>query len=210
MNSDYRSNLEKAFGFTEADLYDNRQGRLAPSQAARLRGHSLRIFLAIVAFLAFVTIPAFLIMDSTPQELTVVLACTILPVVAFTFAFTVAVTEAAVAPRVVSQLSGQIHLGYGVMGYNPPLDNEQVRFARTVFMARAASYRMVISNREFRLSRDEFEALAVGYYSVYFLPSMNKIVAIQRIDPDFKEQSRKSDIVVTALPPGEDIEEVRG
>lgn len=210
MNSEYQTNLEKAFGFTEADLYDNRQGRLSAAQIARMRGHSTRLFLAVVGFLALITVPSFILSGADPGELGVVLACTLLPIVAVTFAFTMGVTESALSARAVSKLSGQIHLAYGLMSYVPPLDYDQVRVARTLIVGRTASYRMVVNNREFRLHRDEYEAFTAGvYYSIYFVPTLNKIVGVQRIDPDFKEPLDKPDIIVTALPPGDDTEEVR-
>lgn len=210
------SSLEKVFNFNEQDLRANRQGKLSDAQVNRIRGHSFRVMFAILGALTAIVVMALLSGQTSPSELTLALTCVVLPIAAFTFAFTVGITEAALGPRTASKVSGQIHLAYGLMAYAPPLDYDQQRQLRGFVIQRAGSYRLVISDRLFQLDKDQYEALAVGYYAVYFVPTINKIVSIQRIDPDITtlppaiEHETPAVIVPSGAPlPGEDSEEVR-
>jgi hypothetical protein len=176
------TSLEVAFSFTAQDLRENRQGNLSESQAARLRSGATRTLLVVLAVLGGLGFLTILSVDSSPTELFLMLSCLTVPALG-TFAFTLGTTEAAISPRLVSKVSGQIHLAYGLMNYNPPLDYDQQRTVRHFVLGQYGAYSMIVSDKQFRLSKEEYEALAtIGYYVVYFVPTLNRIVAIERID----------------------------
>ncbi len=175
--------LDKVFNFTTEDLRTNRQGTLSDEQAARLRSGASRTLLAVLAVLGGLGFLTLISVDASPGELFLMLSCLAIPALG-TFAFTLGTTEAAISPRVVSKVSGEIHLAYGMMGYNPPLDYDQQRTVRRYVMGQNGAYTMIVSDRQFRLSKEEYEALALGYYVVYFVPTLNRIVSVERIDAE--------------------------
>ncbi len=180
--------LERAFSFTEQDLNQNMQGKLSDSQVARLRGEAYQTLYLIVGALAIIGVLALLSFRADAGELLLLLSCLILPAVV-TFVFTVGNTEAALSARTVSKVSGMIHLAYGMMPYQPPLQDDFKPVQRGVVLGYQAAYRLAIADREFRLDRDQHEALSAGYgyYNIFFVPTLNKIVSVQRIDPSQPE-----------------------
>jgi hypothetical protein len=184
------TSLEEVFSFTAQDLRENRQGSLSESQAARLRSGASRTLLVVLAVLAGLGFLTLISANSSPTELFLMLSCLTIPALG-TFAFTLGTTEAAISPRVVSKVSGQIHLAYGMMGYNPPLDDEQLRTVRHFVLGQNGAYSMIVGDKQFRLNKEEYDALAMGYYVVYFVPTLNRIVSIERIDGE----------IVAPLPP---------
>jgi hypothetical protein len=189
MDVQHETTLEKTFQFTPDDLKQNRQGQLAASQAERLRRNAGRTALIIVGILGILGIMSILSAQASPSELPIFLLCLIVPAVV-TLAFTVGVTEAAIAPRVVSKRSGQIHLARAPFDYEPPLDSTTAptfpmrqRFlpVRGRFWAPVGQYSMVIDDQRFNLSRDEFEALIPAVYNIYFLPTLHKIVSVELV-----------------------------
>ncbi len=180
----YQDNsLEAVFGFTAQDRRENRQGSLSESQALRLRSGASRTLLVVLAVLGGLGFLTIISVDSSPGELFLMLSCLAVPALG-TFAFTLGTTEAAISPRVVSKVSGQIHLAYGMMGYNPPLDDAQLRTVRHYVIGQNAAYTMIVGDQQFRLSKEEYEALAPGYYIIYFVPTLKRIVSIERIDAE--------------------------
>jgi hypothetical protein len=98
-------------------------------------------------------------------------------------------TESAVSPALVTKISGEAHFAYGIFGYDPPIDDEQAKRLKRQFAANLGfygSYRMAIGDMEFQLSRDEFNALGKGkgYYNVYYVPTIRKIVSVERLALD--------------------------
>lgn len=180
--------LERAFSFTEQDLKQNMQGRLSDAQVARLRQEAYQILYLVVGALAIVGFLALLSFRANASELLLLLSCLILPAIV-TFVFTVGTTESALSARTVSKVSGMIHLAYGMMPYQPPLPDDFKPVQRGVVFGYQAAYRLAIADREFRLDRDQYEALSAGYgyYNVFFVPTLNKIVSVQRIDPSEPE-----------------------
>lgn len=180
---DQENKLQQVFGFTPDDLRENRQGRLTAVQAGRLRGEAARVLYLVVGALALIGIMAMISFRASANELFMLISCLVVPGL-ITFAFTFGLTESAIGPRVVSKTSGLLHRSYGFTGYEPPLDAGQIRSARTFMFGQQAAYRIVVGEKEFRLDKDRYEALTPGYYTVYFVPTLNKIVSIQRIDPE--------------------------
>lgn len=175
--------LERAFSFTDADLKENMQGRLSNAQTARLRQEAYQTLYLVVGALALIGFLALLSFRPTSGDLFLLLSCLILPAV-IAFALTVGTTESALSARTVSRVSGMIHLAYGMMPYQPPLPDDFRPVQRGVVLGYQAAYRLAIADREFRLDRDQYEALSAsyGYYNVFFVPTLNKIVSLQRID----------------------------
>jgi hypothetical protein len=181
--------LEKTFQFTPDDLKQNRQGQLSASQADRLRRSAGRTALIILAILGVLGIMAILSAQPSTSELPIFFLCLIVPA-AVALAFTVGITEAAIAPRVVTKRSAQIHLARAPFGYEPPLDATTAptfpvrqRFSpvRGRFGAPIGQYSMIIDDQGFSLTRDEFEALIPAIYNVYFLPTLHKIVSVELV-----------------------------
>ncbi|PJF35960.1 MAG: hypothetical protein CUN49_07875 [Candidatus Thermofonsia Clade 1 bacterium] len=177
------SQLERAFNFTDADLKQNMQGKLSEAQIARLRQEAYQILYLVVGALAIIGFLALLSFRATASELLLLLSCLIAPAV-IAFVFTVGTTESALSARTVSKVSGMIHLAYGMMPYQPPLPDDFQPVQRGVVFGYQAAYRLAIADREFRIDREQYEALsaAYGYYNVFFVPTLNKIVAVQRIE----------------------------
>jgi hypothetical protein len=181
--------LEKTFQFTPDDLKQNRRGELSASQAERMRRSAGRTSLIILAILGALGIMSVVSAQPSPGELPIFLLCLGVPAIV-TLAFTVGLTEAAIAPRVVSKRSGQIHLARAPFGYNPPLDDKTAptfpvrqRFVpmRGRMWAPGGQYSMVIDDQRFSLTREEFEALIPAVYNIYFLPTLHKIVSIELV-----------------------------
>ncbi|MFQ3535492.1 MAG: hypothetical protein SNJ58_06410 [Aggregatilineales bacterium] len=180
--------LERAFSFTESDLKQNMQGKLSDAQVARLRQEAYQTFYIVIGALAIIGFLALLSFRANAGELLLLLSCLILPAI-FAFAFTVGITEPALSARTVSKVSGMIHLAYGLMPYQPPLPYDFRRVQRGVVFGYQAAYRLAVGDREFRLDRDQYQALSANYahYNIFFVPTLNKIVSVQRIDPDEPE-----------------------
>src|SRR5258708_16189610 len=188
-----QSVLGNAFGFTEDDLEDNRQGRLSNAQIAHLRRNAGMTAVIVIAVLGVLGILSVVSAGPDRQGMPIFLFCLGMPAL-FTLAFTVVATEIAVSPRVVAKRSGVVHLAYGIFDYKPPLnnppppppitprrpfggafdsgpalDNPRRRVFRRFMFGRMGAYTMMIGEEEFRLSRDQWELLRPGgYAAVYF------------------------------------------
>ncbi|MCS6872130.1 MAG: hypothetical protein NZ571_11815 [Anaerolineae bacterium] len=184
----HENSLERAFSFTESDLKQNLQGKLSEAQIARLRQEAYQTLYLVIGALALIGFLALLSFRASAGELLILLSCLIAPAI-FAFVFTVGMTESALSAKTVSKVSGMIHLAYGMMPYQPPLPDDFKPVQRGVVFGYQASYRLAIADREFRLDRDQYQALsqAYGYYNVFFVPTLNKIVAVQRFDPSEPE-----------------------
>lgn len=196
-----QSVLGNAFGFTEDDLVENRRGHLSDVQIGKLRRSAGMTAIIVIAVLGGLGILSVLSAGPDPEGMPIFLFCLGMPAL-FTLAFTVIATEVAVSPRVVAKRSGIIHLAYGIMGYNPPLEANQYRgFGWRHFMfGRMGSYTMMIGDDEFRVSSEQWELLkAGGYAAVYFLPTIHKIVSLEIIDSDIQTPEPPT-IDVTAEP----------
>jgi hypothetical protein len=206
MDVHHETNLEKAFHFTPQDLNENRRGHLTDAQFVRLRGRAGRTALVILAILGVLGILSVMSAQPTPDEIPIFLLCLVVPAVV-TLAFTIGITEAAIAPRVVSKRSGQIHLAAAPFDYNPPLDSEiapsfpvRQRLALGRGRSRGAigQYSMVIDDQQFRLARDEYEALIPAVYNVYFVPTLHKIVSAELVS--IAEGAAPSEAVTPSVP----------
>ncbi|MBX3085814.1 MAG: hypothetical protein KF716_29520 [Anaerolineae bacterium] len=189
------SDLAKAFQFTADDLKLNRQGRLSPTQIARLRKEASRRAIPILLVLGGLGILTILTAPVSSGELFLFLL--ILGVPAFlTISLTVGLTEAAVAPGLVTRQTGQAHLAYGIYSYNPPLSPEEWKQLKLsngfkigsliLGLGYEGSYRLAINDLEFRVSRDEHAVLNMIVYNVYYLPTLRKIVSLEPLDLDIK------------------------
>ena len=196
-----QSVLGNAFGFTEDDLEENRQGRLSNAQIAHLRRSAGTTAIIVIAVLGVLGILSVVSAGPDPQGMPIFLFCLGMPAL-FTLAFTVVATEIAVSPRVVAKRTGVVHLAYGVFDYQPPLEPNQYRgwgWRRFMF-GRIGAYTMMIGDEEFRLSREQWELLRPsGYAAIYFLPTMHKIVSLEIIDSDIQAPEPPT-IDVTAEP----------
>jgi hypothetical protein len=219
-----QSVLGNAFGFTEDDLVENRQGRLSTAQIARLRLNAGRTAIIVIAILGGLGILSVVSSGPDPQGMPIFLFCLGMPAL-FTLAFTVIATEVAVSPRVVAKRSGMVRLAYGMFDYKPPLDNPppppqitprrpfggtfdsgpaldnpRRRVYRRFIFGRMGAYTMMIGDDEFRLSRDQWQLIKAGSYAaIYFLPTLHKIVSIEIIDSDIQAPEPPT-IDVTAEP----------
>ncbi len=189
MDVQHETILEKTFQFTPDDLKQNRQGQLSASQAERLRRSAGRTSLIILAILGALGIMSVVSSQPSTRELPIFLLCLIVPAIV-TLAFTVGVTEAAIAPRVVSKRSGQIHLAKAPFDYDPPLDvntaptfpaRQRLTLGRSRIWMPVGQYSMVIDDQRFNLARDEFEALIPAVYNIYFVPTLHKIVSVELV-----------------------------
>jgi hypothetical protein len=181
--------LERAFHFTPDDLRENRQGQLSASQVERLRhrsGRTAGIILVILSGLAILTV---LSAQPTTGEIPVFLLCLIVPAIV-TLVFTVGTTEAAILPRVVSKRTGQVHLAAAPLGYTPPLDDAALnafpgrrRWLTGLGLAGSGvdQYSLIIDDQRFSLTQDEFQAFTPAIYTVYFLPTIHKIVSVELV-----------------------------
>lgn len=177
----YRSDLQQVFQFTDDDLRANRQGRLTDAQVAHLRRAASQRALPIVLITGALGILTLLTVSISTGELLAFLIALAIPV-ALILSLTVGLTESALGPRLVVKVSGQAHLAYGILDYNPPLDEQQVNtLRRVIFAFHNHSYRLAVGDMEFMLSRDEYHVLAAGLYNVYYVPTIRKVVALDVI-----------------------------
>ncbi|MBX3063972.1 MAG: hypothetical protein U0528_19185 [Anaerolineae bacterium] len=178
--------IETAFLFTQDDLKQNRQGRLSPAQIAQLRRKAARLSLPILAIIAALGVLTILSVPAAGDEFLMLLLCLGVPALV-TLTLTIGMTEAAVGPSLVTKISGEAHFAYGIFGYDPPLGEQQIRRLKrqySAYFGYYGSYRMVVGEMEFQLSRDEFQALGVGFYNIYFVPTIRKIVSVEKLDLD--------------------------
>jgi hypothetical protein len=184
MNLYKETSLQRAFKFTDDDLRENRQGQLSPKQRSFLRRQAIQVSVIILSILAVLGMITIYSAQPTTNEISLFLMCLITPAL-ITLAMTVGLTETAIGPGVVSKRTGQIHLSYGMEDFHPPLSSDQkVRGAPRfgISYGWASSYKMVIGDQLFHLSRDEYQTLAEGLYTVYFVPTINKIVSLELLD----------------------------
>ena len=191
--SERASNLQRAFHFSEQDLRDNRQGRLSASQANRLRAELRQLLFLVVGVLAGVGVLTLLSIRFSSTELLYLISCLTVPSL-LTFAFTLGTTEAAIAPRAVSKRTGQVHLSRPGMGiFDPPLQAEDIaRLAHSpgLRLSRAGQFMLIIEDQVFRLGQEEHAALRPSFYTVYYVPQLNKVVAVEPIVPSDTELLR--------------------
>ncbi|MCC7446246.1 MAG: hypothetical protein IT324_02465 [Anaerolineae bacterium] len=216
-----QTTLQNVFRFTDGDLKDNRQGRLSDAQVSRIRRSAAKTPLVIIGILAVLGVLAVMSAQPSPSELPIFLIFLIIPAVV-TLALTVGVTEAAIAPRVVSKRSGQIHLAEAPFGFNPPLTDEETlnafvphrsplpigngkRVKRPVGM-----YSLLIDDQLFRLSPDEYHALTPSVYTIYFVPTIQKIVALEPVAVPTRTIDVAASLPAPALLDDDDRDTLRG
>jgi len=220
MNTTGETTLEKVFHFTARDLSENRQGRLSDAQVSRIRREAARTPLLIIGVLGALGILSILSARPSAAEIPIFLLCLII-----TLALTVGVTEAALSPRVVSKRAGQVHLAAAPFGFTPPLTDDETlnaftthrRFLRFPIGGTGGKntpqpiglYSMFIDDQLFRLSPDEYHALTPAIYTVYFVPTIQKIVAVELVS--FSERAPESapGLSAPALPEDEDRDVLR-
>ncbi len=209
MNVYHKTPIEKAFQFTPKDLIDNRQGILSNTQLSRLRRQATILALIIIGVMAVLGILTVLSAGASTDEVPLFLFCLGTPML-ITLVATVGMTEMAVMPRVVSKRTGQIHLAVSPYGYNPPLDEESLtefqprrRGIGSLRLGRAGMYSMIVDDMEFRLSREEYQSLQPMVYTVYFVPTLKKIVALEPVPDAVPKPSAPE----TRLPPSFDDDE---
>jgi hypothetical protein len=179
--TDRKARIEQAFNFTEADLRENRQGRLSTAQVDRLRSSARQTLFIILGVLAALGLLTLLSVRISGGELFILISCLTVPALV-AFSFTLGTTEAAISPRTVSKRTGQLHLSVLPIGFDPPLKQEQVeRLAQRSRFPRQSMYSMIIEDLEFRLTLEEHAALTPGVYTVYYIPTLNKIVAMELV-----------------------------
>jgi hypothetical protein len=184
--SERASTLQRAFHFSEQDLRENRLGKLSAAQANRLRTESRQLLFLVVGVLAGVGVLTLLSIRFSSTELFYLISCLSVPAL-LTFAFTLGTTEAAIGPRAVSKRTGQIHLSRPGMGiFDPPLQAEDIaRLAHSpgLRLSRAGQFMLIIEDQVFRLGQEEHAALRPSFYTVYYVPQLNKVVAVEPIVP---------------------------
>jgi hypothetical protein len=213
--------LQNVFRFTDGDLKDNRQGRLSDAQVSRIRRSAAKTPVVIIGILVVLGVLAYLSAQPSPNELPIFLIFLIIPAIV-TLALTVGVTEAALSPRVVSKRSGQIHLAEAPFGFNPPLTDEETlsafaprrsplpfgtgnRVKRPVGM-----YSLLIDDQLFRLSPDEYHALTPTMYTIYFVPTIQKIVAVEPVVTPTRTIDISANLPAPALLDDDDRDTLRG
>jgi hypothetical protein len=189
MDVHHETTVEKTFNFTTKDLSENRQGRLSAPQAERLRRGAARTALIIVGVMGAVAVLAIASSRPSPGDIPMFLLC-LIPSALIALALTVGITETALAPRVVSKRTGQIHLAAAPSDYRPPIEPtrlEKVSRRRRWWpgfgnlLAPVGHYSMIVEDQQFNLTRDEYEALIPAVYNVYFLPTLDKIVSVELV-----------------------------
>ncbi len=156
-----KPSLDYAFGFSEADLKENRRGRLSDAQAARLRRSVLQISAIIGGAVLIVTILGTLSANAGAGELSAIVLIVFVPVAVF-LAWNFLRMEAAIRPGTVSQLTGEIKLNESPYTYG--------------------NYRIKVGDQLFVLARTNYQALRSGAYTFYYLPSIRRIVSVEALD----------------------------
>lgn len=223
MDTTYETTLQKVFRFTGGDLKDNRQGRLSDSQVSQIRRSAARTPLVIIGILGVLGVLAILSARPSASEIPIFLIFLIIPAVV-TLALTVGVTEAALSPRVVSKRSGQIHLAVAPFGFNPPLTDEETLNAFTTRRSPLSlpfgggnrvkrpvgMYSMLIDDQLFRLSPNEYNALTPAVYTIYFVPTIQKIVAVELASAPERASDAAPGLPAPAMLDDDDRDTLRG
>ena len=184
MNIYKNQSLEKQFHFTEDDLQLNREGRLSRTQMAYLRRRAYSFSAIVVAAIAILGLLSYFSAQPDPPDFAFMWAL-IIPVV-IVVAGTIGATELAILPGVVSKLNGTVYLAYGMAAYEPI--REDNRRGRRFMLGRTGAYTLLIQDQEFRISRDQWNLIRPGAIgTVYWIPTIRKIVALEIIDHDLKE-----------------------
>src|SRR5476651_686297 len=151
MNVIKDSALGRAFEFTEDDLGSNRNGQLSANQIQRLRGKSINLATIIILVLVAIGVLSYLSVGNDPQD-TPVFVLTLVAIGVVTLAGTVGWNEYAMRSGSVNKASGPVHMGYGYLNYNPPVDNGQLGSTRRWMLNRRGAYTMFVENQEFRVN----------------------------------------------------------
>jgi hypothetical protein len=199
------SELETVFTFTPDDLRENRQGKLTSSQASHLRQIAQRLAIIILVVIGGLGILTVVTAQPASTDLIPLFLALIIPAVA-TFAVTIGATEFAILPLVVAKRSGVAHVAYGMLGYTPPLDYGQMMTIPRFRLRGHGSYRLFVGGIEFRLNREQYNAIPAGaYLDIYYLPTIRKIVAIEVV-----KQRPENDIPEIELPETELLPNLSG
>jgi hypothetical protein len=174
--------LQQAFGFNMEDLNENQRGRLSPTQAVHMRAAARQMAAITLAALGGVAALTLLTVPLGGTELLIALLALGIPA-ALALWLTVGAAESAIAAGRVERVSGIAHLGYGLMGYDPPLQAEQYAAVRRWRLGRQSAYMVLVDGREFRLTREQHAALPAGaYLNVFVVPATNKVVSVEIVD----------------------------
>lgn len=184
MNPREQARLETAFGYTGVDLLRNRSGKLSEAQAAKIRNESYQLFYYVVGALALIGILTLFSFQPNGDELIAILIGLGIPA-GIAYWLMIRPVEQALKAGEVSQRRGQIYLtmpGAGYFSFNPPAPEEQIIKAAKVYrygINRPGLYMLLIDDYLLKLSIKQHEALVPGPYTVYFVPKINRIVAIE-------------------------------
>jgi hypothetical protein len=211
--ADQQAKLQAAFNFTEADLRENRQGRLSDSQVANLRARALNNFLIVAGVLAVLGVLVMFRVRMTSAESMAMLLGLGAPMYV-AYRFTIRPMNLGIAQGVdkrAGQLyrsqQGDFHLftppypadkpipiiggmvsSWLMRRYNRSflLDTQQTSTGQT---KQNVSYSMIVDDKHFYLTYAEHAAVTPDLYVVYFLPNNDKIVSLEAVAAPTRTES---------------------
>jgi hypothetical protein len=181
MTTEPTKSLETVFGFSQADLIENRLGHLSEGQIRRIRGQANQMFMSIATVLVvigFMGIFSVRNIDGAMGGLVLILGIPMF----IAFFFTVNKAARATTGEALDKRTGQVYISRPPDKFEPPLPFETAQGVNTYFGApRLGMYVLVISDMQFQLNAEEHAVITPAYYTIYFNPKMRKIVSLELV-----------------------------
>jgi hypothetical protein len=170
---------EQAFNFTDDDLKANRKGALSERQALLIRNDAMRTAGIVCGCLLAVTILGLISARNVAGAEVQFIGFIIVACLIFAFWFYVLRIEAAIRGRSVEAITGEADM-----------------------MLSMGGQRLVIGERMFTLTYSVSYAIRQGSaYTIYWLPSLRKIVSIEsyNVDSIAKAKPKHEDVILPAV-----------
>lgn len=171
-----------SFEVTPANLHLNRDNRLAPEQASRLRAESIRITVFICLAIVGLAAVTLLTAPLAPSDLYVLFVVFGL-LTAVMIGLNIGLTLLALSPSAVSKREGVMVLYGPPEGLTPRPNALGMPLFNKLRIQQRGIYRIIIDDVMLRITEKQYTALrsfAGVYFRLYFVPTINRIVAVER------------------------------
>jgi hypothetical protein len=183
MHPSEQARLEAAFGYSGADILRNRAGKLSDAQAAKIRTERYQLFYYVIGALALIGILTLFSFRPNGDEMIAILIGLGIPA-GVAYWLMIRPVEQVLRAGEVQRRRGQVYLsvpGMGYMTFNPPAPEDKLAQALQAYgwANRPGMYMLLIDDVLCRLTLQQHEALVPGLYTVYYVPKLNQIVAVE-------------------------------
>lgn len=194
---DTNHELRQVFDFTDSDLASNRMGELSQRQLTKLRMGANRNFALSMVMILAVGVLALFTIPNTSSEVSIALFTLAIPTFV-AFRLTIGAVMRVAAPNTVQKRTGQVYLRVPMKGFAPPLPPEKLAMLATrrgwFDTSYSSLYMMVIEDQVFALDQQKYAVMSPSVYTVYFLPTMHKIMAVEIVAYSDEKAKRIIDV----------------